>query len=49
MSAPCLWFCVVNCGEDVLINIYDARIRCQVEPLSETFAADGDWYESVAW
>ena len=29
VRAPCLRFCVVNCGEDALINIYDAHIRCQ--------------------
>ena len=29
VSAHCVWFGVVNCGEDALINIYDERILCQ--------------------
>lgn len=29
VSAHCLSFGVVNCGEDALINIYDAPILCQ--------------------
>lgn len=27
--AHCLWFGVVNCGEDALINIYAVRISCR--------------------